>query len=197
MYVFFVRAEGADDVMLSTIEIRTIALKIEEELYAVFQETGHKYKAKYRSLIFNIKDSRNQVLFMTSLMIIITFSYSIKDCRLITCKQIDLFLTPPLPNIKYSLKVKQNENRWITEKKPKQKYWIHFKYDKMWGLFSQLLFSWLQGLFRKILNGHIKPSELVKMTPDELASKELARWREFEAKHVSLSWKSTVLRNLE
>ena len=77
MYVFFVRAEGADDVMLSTIEIRTIALKIEEELYAVFQETGHKYKAKYRSLIFNIKDSRNQVLFMTSLMIIITFSYSI------------------------------------------------------------------------------------------------------------------------
>lgn len=67
----------------------------------------------------------------------------------------------------------------------------------MWGLFSQLLFSWLQGLFRKILNGHIKPSELVKMTPDELASKELARWREFEAKHVSLSWKSPVLTNLE
>ena len=108
MYVFFVRAEGADDVMLSTIEIRTIALKIEEELYAVFQETGHKYKAKYRSLIFNIKDSRNQVSFMTSTMIIITFSYSIKDCHLINCKQIDLFLTPPpLPNIKYSLTVKQ------------------------------------------------------------------------------------------
>lgn len=42
----------------------------------------------------------------------------------------------------------------------------------------------LQGLFRKILNGHIKPGELVKMTPEELASKELARWREFEAKHV-------------
>lgn len=61
-FFFFLRADGADDVMLSTIEIRTIALKIEEELYAVFQETGHKYKAKYRSLIFNIKDSRNQVI---------------------------------------------------------------------------------------------------------------------------------------
>lgn len=44
----------------------------------------------------------------------------------------------------------------------------------------------LQGLFRKILNGHIKPGELVKMTPEELASKELARWREFEAKHVRI-----------
>lgn len=63
----YFRADGADDVMLSTIEIRTIALKIEEELYAAFQETGHKYKAKYRSLIFNIKDSRNQVILLFKL----------------------------------------------------------------------------------------------------------------------------------
>jgi hypothetical protein len=42
-----------------------------------------------------------------------------------------------------------------------------------------------QGLFRKILNGELKPDRLIKMTPEELASRELAKWREFETKHVS------------
>ncbi|KAK3088115.1 hypothetical protein FSP39_014910 [Pinctada imbricata] len=39
------------------------------------------------------------------------------------------------------------------------------------------------GLFRKVLNGQIKPYNLVRMSPEELASKELAKWREHEAKH--------------
>lgn len=47
--------------MLSNSEIKKIALSIEEELYNLFQETGTKYKAKYRSLIFNIKDLKNKV----------------------------------------------------------------------------------------------------------------------------------------
>jgi len=47
--------------MLSNSEIKSLALNIEEELYRYFKETNHKYKAKYRSLIFNIKDSKNQV----------------------------------------------------------------------------------------------------------------------------------------
>lgn len=41
-----------------------------------------------------------------------------------------------------------------------------------------------QGLFRKILRGKIAPDRLVRMTPEELASKELARWREQENKHA-------------
>lgn len=60
IYLFF-RAEKADDVMLSLSEIKLLALDIENELYDFFKETGHKYKAKYRSLIFNIKDSKNKV----------------------------------------------------------------------------------------------------------------------------------------
>jgi len=59
--VLFFRAEKADDVMLSLSEIKLLALDIENELYDFFKETGHKYKAKYRSLIFNIKDSKNKV----------------------------------------------------------------------------------------------------------------------------------------
>ena len=47
--------------MLSLSEIKLLALDIENELYDFFKETGHKYKAKYRSLIFNIKDSRNKI----------------------------------------------------------------------------------------------------------------------------------------
>ena len=47
--------------MLSLSEIKLLALDIENELYDFFKETGHKYKAKYRSLIFNIKDSKNKV----------------------------------------------------------------------------------------------------------------------------------------
>ncbi|XP_069159094.1 PHD finger protein 3 isoform X1 [Procambarus clarkii] len=38
------------------------------------------------------------------------------------------------------------------------------------------------GLFRKILNGTISPSNLVRMTSEELASKELCEWREREEK---------------
>lgn len=55
------RAEGTDDVMLSSSEIKNIALSIEEELFKYFKDTDAKYKAKYRSLIFNIKDQKNKV----------------------------------------------------------------------------------------------------------------------------------------
>lgn len=41
-----------------------------------------------------------------------------------------------------------------------------------------------QGLFRKVLTGSITPERLVKMNPDELASPELAKWRERETKHA-------------
>ncbi|KAK3578905.1 hypothetical protein CHS0354_035525 [Potamilus streckersoni] len=94
------RSEGADDVMLSSSEIKGIALAIEEELFKYFRDTGHKYKAKYRSLIFNIKDPKNF------------------------------------------------------------------------------------GLFRKILSRRLKPYKLVRMSPEELASQELAKWRAQEAKHT-------------
>ena len=42
-----------------------------------------------------------------------------------------------------------------------------------------------QGLFRKILTRKVRASQLVKMSTEELASKELAKWRKMENKHVS------------
>lgn len=40
-----------------------------------------------------------------------------------------------------------------------------------------------QTLFQKICNKAIQPKQLVRMSPEELASQELARWRENENKH--------------
>ena len=57
----FSRAETADDIMLSSSEIKRLALGIEKELYYYFKDTDSKYKAKYRSLVFNIKDVKNKV----------------------------------------------------------------------------------------------------------------------------------------
>ncbi|KAH3740031.1 hypothetical protein DPMN_046726, partial [Dreissena polymorpha] len=99
------RAAKADDVLLSSSEIKSLALSIEGELFKCFKDTDSKYKAKYRSLVFNIKDPKNN------------------------------------------------------------------------------------GLFRKILNHRIRPSKLVRMSADELASKELAQWREQETKHETKHWR--------
>lgn len=81
-------------------EIEQFALDTEQEMFALFsRDTGHKYKAKYRSLTFNIKDRKNETL------------------------------------------------------------------------------------FQKICERAVKPYRLVRMSPEELASQELAKWRENENKH--------------
>ena len=64
-----------------------------------FRDTGMKYKAKYRSLVFNIKDPKNP------------------------------------------------------------------------------------SLFRRIADGSLSPSELVRLSAEELASQELAKWREQQTQH--------------
>ena len=44
----------------------------------------------------------------------------------------------------------------------------------------------LQGLFRKILRKKLRPAKIARMTPDELASKELQQWRDKEMQSVSI-----------
>lgn len=38
-----------------------IALHIEKEMFSLFRVTDNRYKSKYRSLMFNLKDPKNQV----------------------------------------------------------------------------------------------------------------------------------------
>ncbi|KAF9421447.1 hypothetical protein HW555_002662 [Spodoptera exigua] len=80
-------------------EIQQFANDTESELHELFKDVGMKYKAKYRSLMFNIKDRKNLTL------------------------------------------------------------------------------------WEKICDKSITPKQLVRLSPEELASQELAQWRDNEAKH--------------
>ncbi|CAH0557349.1 unnamed protein product [Brassicogethes aeneus] len=93
------RLKDVEDIKLSEDEVKSISTEIESQLYRCFGDTGQKYRNKYRSLIFNIKDVKNQTL------------------------------------------------------------------------------------WRRICEKSINPYELVRLSPDDLASQELAMWREREAKH--------------
>ncbi|XP_060608796.2 PHD finger protein 3 isoform X2 [Anolis sagrei] len=77
-----------------------VATKIEKELFSFFRDTDSKYKNKYRSLIFNLKDAKNKIL------------------------------------------------------------------------------------FKRVLKGEVTPDHLIRMSPEELASKELAAWRKRENRHT-------------
>ncbi|KAL3281806.1 hypothetical protein HHI36_005007 [Cryptolaemus montrouzieri] len=80
-------------------EVKEISTEIESQLFKCFGDTGQKYRNKYRSLIFNIKDIKNQTL------------------------------------------------------------------------------------WKRICEKSINAYQLVRLSPDDLASQELALWREREAKH--------------
>ena len=49
-------------------EIGKICSTIEDEIVKMYGDTGQKYKTKYRSLIFNLKDSKNRVSIMRFLL---------------------------------------------------------------------------------------------------------------------------------
>nr|CAI5865175.1 unnamed protein product [Callosobruchus analis] len=93
------RLKGCESLKLTEDEVKNISKEIESQLFKCFGDTGQKYRNKYRSLIFNIKDAKNQTL------------------------------------------------------------------------------------WRKICEKSINPYELVRLSPDDLASQELAMWRERETKH--------------
>ncbi|XP_048590673.1 PHD finger protein 3 isoform X2 [Nematostella vectensis] len=93
------RQKESKDLHLPSDEVIKLSDNIEEDLYKLFGDAGHRYKNKYRSLAFNLKDTRNKVL------------------------------------------------------------------------------------FHHVLSGEVSTDRLVAMTPEQLASQELARWRERETKH--------------
>lgn len=93
-------------------EIKDFVKSTELEMFKLFGDTNNKYRAKYRSLVFNIKDRKNKTL------------------------------------------------------------------------------------FEKISTKAIRPPQLVRMSPEDLASQELAKWRENENKHQIEMITKTELDNL-
>ncbi|KAI5087904.1 PHD finger protein 3 isoform X1 [Silurus meridionalis] len=88
------------DLKISKEKPAELARGTEKELFALFQGVDSKYKNKYRSLMFNLRDTKNNVL------------------------------------------------------------------------------------FKRVLKGEIPPRDLVRMSAEELASKELAAWRQRENRHT-------------
>lgn len=53
--------DAADMTDLDQSNVESIAHEIEEKLFNLHQDINPKYKNKYRSLVFNLKDTKNQV----------------------------------------------------------------------------------------------------------------------------------------
>nr|XP_020660275.1 death-inducer obliterator 1 isoform X1 [Pogona vitticeps]XP_020660276.1 death-inducer obliterator 1 isoform X1 [Pogona vitticeps] len=61
--ILWKRVSDSDDLVMTESEVGKIALNIEKEMFNLFQATDNRYKSKYRSIMFNLKDPKNQGLF--------------------------------------------------------------------------------------------------------------------------------------
>ncbi|XP_051044308.1 SPOC domain-containing protein 1 [Phodopus roborovskii] len=62
--VLWTRVQELPDLLLREEEVASIAEDIEAALFHLTQDTNTRYKTKYRSLLFNLKDPRNSDLFL-------------------------------------------------------------------------------------------------------------------------------------
>ena len=60
-FFFFFRLKEQQDLSMNEEEIDKCSHNVEGEMFSFFGDTGHRYKNKYRSLMFNLKDPRNKV----------------------------------------------------------------------------------------------------------------------------------------
>lgn len=60
------RVSDSDDLKMTESEVGRLAFAIEKEMFNLCLSTDSKYKNKYRSLMFNLKDPKNKV---SSLMV--------------------------------------------------------------------------------------------------------------------------------
>ncbi|XP_025057533.1 death-inducer obliterator 1 isoform X4 [Alligator sinensis] len=61
--ILWKRVNDSDDLVMTENEVGKIALNIEKEMFNLFRVTDNRYKSKYRSIMFNLKDPKNQGLF--------------------------------------------------------------------------------------------------------------------------------------
>ncbi|XP_066526286.1 death-inducer obliterator 1 isoform X2 [Hoplias malabaricus] len=95
--ILYKRVSDSDDLSMSENEVGRLAVSIEKEMFNLCMNTDSKYKNKYRSLMFNLKDPKNK------------------------------------------------------------------------------------GLFYRVINGEVSPFRLVRLSPEELLSKDISDWRKMDA----------------
>lgn len=60
-YIYRIKELEEEEEKSSKEEVKSIVSSIEHELHKYYGDTNSKYKARYRSLVFNIKDNKNKV----------------------------------------------------------------------------------------------------------------------------------------
>ena len=60
----------SDDLKMTESEVGRLAVAIEKEMFNLCLSTDSKYKNKYRSLMFNLKDPKNKVSYIFSLYLL-------------------------------------------------------------------------------------------------------------------------------
>ncbi|KAL7837223.1 hypothetical protein SRHO_G00269340 [Serrasalmus rhombeus] len=61
--ILYKRVSDSDDLSMTESEVGRLAVSIEKEMFNLYMNTDSKYKNKYRSLMFNLKDPKNKGLF--------------------------------------------------------------------------------------------------------------------------------------
>ncbi|XP_053724415.1 death-inducer obliterator 1-like [Synchiropus splendidus] len=61
--ILFKRVSDSDDLKMTESEVARLCVVIEKEMYRICLNTDNKYKNKYRTLMFNLKDPKNKGLF--------------------------------------------------------------------------------------------------------------------------------------
>lgn len=61
-----------------------VAKKIERELFHLYKDTDNKYKNKYRSLMFNLKDTKNNVRTLKISYKLYLYDY---ELHMVACKR--------------------------------------------------------------------------------------------------------------
>lgn len=84
-------AEDSGNNKFTEEEIQQFAVDTETELHDLFRDVGMKYKAKYRSLMFNIKDRKNLSLWQKICNRSITPHQLVSYLFLISCIYIKYF----------------------------------------------------------------------------------------------------------
>ncbi|XP_053103011.1 death-inducer obliterator 1 isoform X2 [Hemicordylus capensis] len=110
--ILWKRVNDSDDLVMTESEVGKIALNIEKEMFNLFQATDNRYKSKYRSIMFNLKDPKNQGLFHRVLREDIPLSKLVRmKPEELLSKELSMWKEKPAKSIMASSRRKSFENK--------------------------------------------------------------------------------------
>lgn len=139
----------SDDLKKTENEVTRLSVAIEKEMFNLCLNTDSRYKNKYRSLMFNLKDPKNKVSGHERTLV---FSVEYTRC---------------------SGRGGDSPTRFTLMSPPVEM------------LNSPCCVS--QGLFYRVVGGEVSPFRLVRLSAEELLSKEISEWKKPDGAEVSVT----------